>query len=84
MMVAVAAVEAWFEGGPVAGRRVPVEVAADGGLPPVVMLPQTGVYVGSGDVPAPAVEHRYVLAADASLEVIYRYAGSVEVPSQST
>ncbi len=48
------------------------------------MLLQTGVYVGSSDVPAPAVEHRYVLAADSSLEVIYRYDGSVEVPSQST
>jgi hypothetical protein len=57
------AVEAWFEGGPVAGRRVPVEVAADGGLPVVVMVPQMGVYVGSSDVPAPSVERRYVLVA---------------------
>lgn len=78
MMVAV---EAWFEGGPMAGRRLPVEVAADGGLPAVVILPQTGVYVGTGDVPAPAVEHRYVLVANSSLEVIYRYDGSVELPS---
>jgi hypothetical protein len=28
----------------------------------------------------PAVEHLYVLVADSSLEVTYRYDGSVEVP----
>jgi hypothetical protein len=81
MMVDVVAVEAWFEGGPVAGQRVLVEVAADGELLTVVMLPQTDIYVGSSDVPAPAVEHRYVLVAGSSLEVTYRYDGSVELPS---
>ncbi|MFI2651793.1 hypothetical protein [Micromonospora fulviviridis] len=54
------AVEAWFHGGPVDGRLMPVEVAADGSPPAVVKLLQTGSYVGASDVAAPAVEHVYV------------------------
>jgi hypothetical protein len=45
MMVDVAVVEVWFEGGPIAGRYMPVEAAA-GRLPAVVMLPQRGVFCG--------------------------------------
>ncbi|WP_433288452.1 hypothetical protein [Micromonospora sp. CA-244673] len=55
------AVEAWFRGGPVDGRLMPVEVNADGNPPAVVKLPQAGSYVGASDVAAPAVEHVYVL-----------------------
>lgn len=58
----VAVVEAWFLGGPIDGRLMPVEVAADGSPPTVVTLPQTGFYVGAKDAPASVVEHVYVLA----------------------
>ncbi len=75
------AVEVWFEGGPVAGRYMPVEAAADGRFPAVVVLPQRGVFVGSSDDPAPAVEHRYVLVEDSFTQVTYRYEGYVELPS---
>lgn len=81
MMVSVAAVEVWFEGGPIAGRYMPVEVTADGRLPVAVVLPQRGVYVGSNDEPAPAAEHRYVLVEDSSAEMKYRYDGTVELPT---
>jgi hypothetical protein len=80
MMVDMAAVEVWFEGGPVAGRYKLVEASADGRLPAVVVLPQRGVYVGSSDDPAPAVEHRYVLVEDSFTEMTYRYEGCVELP----
>ena len=43
----MAAGEAWFLGGPVDGRLMPVEVAADGSPSAVVKLSQTGVYVGA-------------------------------------
>ncbi|MGW5667372.1 hypothetical protein [Micromonospora sp. NPDC003776] len=58
----MAAVEAWFLGGPVDGRRMLMKLGADGCPPAVAKLPQTGFYVGSSDVAAPAVEHVHVLA----------------------
>ncbi|MFI7578688.1 hypothetical protein [Micromonospora sp. NPDC049497] len=71
------AVEAWFLGGPVDGRLMPVEVTADGSPPAVMKLPQTGLYAGTRDTPAPTTEHIYVLAGKlADLEVYqYRQAG---------
>ncbi|WLS43287.1 hypothetical protein Q3V37_17875 [Micromonospora profundi] len=56
----MAAVEAWFLGGPIDGRLMPVEVVADGSPPAVVKLPQTGFYVEPSKFPMPAVEHVYV------------------------
>ncbi|RNM00999.1 hypothetical protein EFE23_03715 [Micromonospora solifontis] len=69
----MAAVEAWFLGGPVDGRLMPVEVAADGSPPAVVKLPQTGLYVGAGDVAAPAVEHVYLHAGRLDGTEVYQY-----------
>ncbi|MFG3604853.1 hypothetical protein [Micromonospora chersina] len=59
----MAVVEAWFLGGPVDGRLMPVEVTADGSPPTLVKLPQNGFHVGAFDVPVAVVEHVYVLAA---------------------
>lgn len=69
----MAAVEAWFLGGPVDGRLMPVEVSADGTPPAVVKLPQTGFYVGAGDAAAPAAEHVYVLADRLDDVEVYQY-----------
>ncbi|MFG1660681.1 hypothetical protein ACGFIY_29505 [Micromonospora chersina] len=67
------AVEAWFLGGPVDGRLMPVEVTTEGSPPAVVKLPQTGFYVGTGDVAAPSVEHVYVLADRVDDTEVYQY-----------
>ncbi|MEU4477808.1 hypothetical protein AB0F68_07035 [Micromonospora sp. NPDC023966] len=67
------AVEAWFRGGPVDGRLMPVEVAADGRPPAVVKLPQTGSYVGASDVATPAVEHVYILDDRIDDVEVYQY-----------
>lgn len=69
----VAVLEAWLLGGPVDGRLMPVEVTADCSPPTAVKLPQTGFQVGAQDVPAPAVEHVYVLADALDDTHIYRY-----------
>lgn len=50
-----------------------VELTADGEIPEVVRLPQTGVYVGVSDVPAPVVEHIYVRVQDIEGQVSYQY-----------
>ena len=39
-----------------------VETTVGGQLPDVVTLPETDVYVGASDIPAPAVAHLYVRA----------------------
>lgn len=52
---------------------MPVEVAADGSPPSVVTLPQTGYYMGASEVPAPALEHVYVLADRIDDLEVYRY-----------
>jgi hypothetical protein len=78
----MAVVEVWLLGGPAAGRLMPVEVPADGRPPEVIDLPQSGFYVGSSDVPAPPVIHRYVLADADADPVEYRYSGYV--PSTHT
>lgn len=69
----MAAVEAWFLGGPVDGRLMPVEVTAEGSPPAVVRLPQTGFYVGASDVGATAVEHVYVLTDRLDDTEVYQY-----------
>jgi hypothetical protein len=69
----VPAVEAWFLGGPVDGKLLPVEVTADGSPPAVVKLPQTGVHVGASNLAAPAVEHIYVLADKLDDAEVYQY-----------
>ncbi|MEU9828565.1 hypothetical protein [Micromonospora chersina] len=69
----MATVEAWFLGGPVDGRLMPVEVAADRSPPTVVKLPQVGVYVGAGDVTARAVHHVYVLGDRLDDVEVYQY-----------
>jgi hypothetical protein len=53
---------------------------ADGRAAAAVVLPQRGVYVASNDEPAPAVEHRYVLVDDASIEMTCRSDATVELP----
>lgn len=67
------AVEAWLMGGPADGRIMAVKRRADGELPEVVRLPQTGVYVGVSDVPAAVVEHSYVRVEDIECQVSYQY-----------
>ena len=69
----MAAVEAWFLGGPVDGRLMAVEVATDGRPPTVVKLRQTGFYFGANDVEAPAVEHIYVLGSKLDDTEVYQY-----------
>lgn len=69
----MAAVEAWFLGGPVDGRLIPVEVTTDGSPPAVVKLPQAGFYLGAGDIAAPAVEHVYVLTDRLDDIEVYQY-----------
>ncbi len=69
----VTAEGAWFLRGPVAGRLMAVEVTVYGSLPEAVRLPQTGQYVGSADLLAPAVDHVYVLTDRLDDMGIYRY-----------
>lgn len=44
------AVEAWFLGGRVDGRLAPVDVGEVGTLPQVVLLLQTGFYIGAAAI----------------------------------
>ena len=67
------AVEAWFLGGPADGRFMAVEISVGDGLPDVVRLPESGVYVGTGDQSAPTVEHIYVRADGPDGDLIYKY-----------
>lgn len=73
------AVEVWFQDGPVDGRVMAVETMASEQLPESVRLPETGVYVGTSDIPAPPVEHLYVRANGPDGELIYQYCRSIEV-----
>ena len=75
-------IEVWLLGGPADGRIMPVEVAPRQDPPQVIDLPQTGVFVGSSDTPAPMVTHRYRLADPDCEPVTYRYHGAV--PPQAT
>ena len=59
IMAFVAAVEAWFLGGPVNGRMMLVETTAAGTLPTVVRTLQAGLYDGASEFAAPVVEHIY-------------------------
>jgi hypothetical protein len=56
--------EAWFQQGPADGALLAVETAVDGGLPDVVTLTATGMYVGVSDEPDPAVGHVYLRMDD--------------------
>lgn len=67
------AIEAWLLGGPADGRIMTVELTADGEVPHLLRLPQSGVYVGASDVAAPAVEHLYVRSSDIDGQVAYQY-----------
>ncbi|QGN49819.1 hypothetical protein GKC29_25335 [Micromonospora sp. WMMC415] len=70
------AVEAWFLGGPADGRLAPIEVGEAGELPQVVLLLQTGFYIGAEDQPRPPVEHRYVRDPVEDSPPVYRYDGA--------
>ena len=70
-------IEVWLLGGPADGRLMPIE-ASDPQHPPArIDLPQTGVFVGSSDQPAPMVTHRYQLEDATEEPTIYRYSGPV-------
>jgi hypothetical protein len=71
-MNAMTAAEAWFIGGPVDGRIMFVEPDDGGSLPAVLNLPQTGVFVGSRDLPEPVVNHVYVRQADMDALPVYQ------------
>jgi hypothetical protein len=58
------------------GRLMAVETTVAGQLPDVVTLPETEVYVGASDIPAPAVEHVHVRADGPDGEVLYQYRDS--------
>jgi hypothetical protein len=42
-------------------------------LPELVILPQTGVFVGAADEPSPTVEHRDRRHVDIDGQPVYRY-----------
>lgn len=70
----MAAVEAWFWGGPIDGRIMAVEVPDASGEPPAtVELRQSGYYLGAGDAQAVALEHVHVLADRFDGLAVYRY-----------
>ncbi|MFF4940731.1 hypothetical protein [Micromonospora sp. NPDC000729] len=70
----MAAVEAWFWGGPADGRIMPVEISDASGEPPAtVELRQSGFYLGTGDAETLTLEHVYVLADPVDGLAVYRY-----------
>ncbi|WP_431728059.1 hypothetical protein [Verrucosispora sp. TAA-831] len=71
----MAVVEAWFIGGPVDGRIMPVETTAAGTLPAVVRMPQAGMYVGASESAAPVVEHLYAQSDRWDGVQVYSYQG---------
>lgn len=73
----VTVIEAWLLGGPADGRFMPVETSDPQRPPATIDLPQTGVYVGSSDLPAPAARHRYLLEDATEEPVTYGYGGVV-------
>jgi hypothetical protein len=83
MMSAVRAVDVWLSGGPAAGPRQLVETDVTGGLPTTVVLPQTGLFIGADDDPAPRIDHVYRHAEDIDGQPIYRYESS-QPPAPST
>ncbi|MFG3579022.1 hypothetical protein [Micromonospora chersina] len=60
-----------------------VEVATDGRPPTVVMLPQTGFYIGANDVEAPTVEHIYILGDKFDDTEVYQYQRPTPVATDS-
>lgn len=75
----MAMVEAWLLDGPADGRMLAVELTADGQIPQAVRLPQIGVYVGSADLPAAPSEHLYMRTTDVGEQVVYQYAGCLDL-----
>ena len=73
-MTDVAARQVWLIDGPAAGRIMLVETNSDGELPEVLHLPQTGVFMGSSDEPAPTVVHTYGRQGQVDNLVTYEYA----------
>ncbi|MEG3635217.1 hypothetical protein [Micromonospora palythoicola] len=71
----MAAVEAWFLGGPVDGRLMLVETTAAGILPAVVRMPHAGMYVGSSESAAPVVGHLYAQSDRWDDVQVYSYQG---------
>jgi hypothetical protein len=59
MMSGVNAVEVWLAGGPADGRLQLVETDMTGDLPTTVVLPQTSLFIPTGDEPAPRIDHVY-------------------------
>ncbi|MCW3820435.1 hypothetical protein ONA91_38995 [Micromonospora sp. DR5-3] len=49
-----------------------------GELPPILLLPQAGSYVGPRAEPGPTITHQYLLDDDENVPPIYRYAGAVD------
>jgi len=75
-MSGVSAVEVWLAGGPADGRHQLVETDVTGGLPTTVVLPQTGLFIGAGDQPAPRIDHVYRRTDDIDGQPVYRYESS--------
>ncbi|WBB93355.1 hypothetical protein [Verrucosispora sp. WMMC514] len=71
----MAAVEAWFLGGPVDGRMMLVETTAAGILPAVVRMPQAGLYVGASECAMPVVAHLYAQSERWDDVQVYSYQG---------
>lgn len=56
-----------------------VETTADGRLPALVKVLQTGVYVGRSDTGVPDEEQLYLRVDRSDDQVVYRYKGGAEV-----
>lgn len=54
---------------------MPIEVDEDGSLPRVIVLPQTGVYLGARDHPSPLVQHCYLRCDGEDDLPTFRYDG---------
>jgi hypothetical protein len=74
----MAAVGAWFLGGPIDGRIMLVETSVDGRVPDAVRVPQSGLHLECGDAAVPTVEHLYLLLDEAEEPITYRYCSVIE------
>jgi hypothetical protein len=72
MMSGVSAVEVWLAGGPADGRLQLLETDLTGGLPTTVVLPQTGLFIGADDEPAPRIDHVDRRTDDIDGQPVYR------------
>ncbi|MDZ5447080.1 hypothetical protein U2F26_30915 [Micromonospora sp. 4G57] len=76
IIAGAAAVEAWFLGGPVDGRLMPVKTTGEGTPPEVVRMAQDGLYAGAA---VPPTEHVYVLAERVDDIQVYRHRATLGV-----